>query len=243
MKTIGFTEKFYTLWEVGQIYAEPVFYNGLQVGTNYKQDITYLQNLATDLDRAKEKISGEYQIDLELRGHSSFKRTVSSDIKNREDYYEHDCFSFGKMEGVRFVDATDIWQLNRAFSEEKSARRRAIARRRLIELGALVKYRIGNYNYATPEQVAEDRINKMSGHHFTDGAKVELEVKEIKRFGFDGAYGWTSIRIYETICGKIVKYVGSSPIDLPNEWSKIKATIKHDNYRGAETKLLRMKTI
>jgi hypothetical protein len=310
MRTIGFTEVYYTLWEVGEIYEEPVFYNGLKVGVNYKQDVFYVKNLSMDLEKAKAKMVDEkYCIDLELRGHSSFTRTTGSNIKNREDYYPHDCFSFGRMEGARFIDATDVWQLNRAMEEEKSKRRRAMARRRLIELGALVPYvwfqEIGEddgtvtkirRNYATPSQILAFKIKAMEGHHFTDGQKVTLEVKEIESFGFKGSFGWTSIRVYETKCGKIVKYVGSSPIELKSplqmdidkqvrvlkdqldrsmcidkedgdrkeahneaifdqidaledkykalegsEWYKITATIKHDNYRGPETKLIRIK--
>ncbi len=245
MQTIGFTEKFYTLWEVGDIVAEPVHYNGIEIGVNYMQRVNYIQNLSFDLEAAKSKLVGPYEIDLELRGHSSFNRLVSSNIKDRENYYKDDCLSFGKMEGVRFVDVTDIWQLNRAFREEKSGRRRARARRRLIELGALIRYRLGNYNYASQEEIDMDFIAKNSGHHFSDGQKVELEIEEIRRGGFEGFYGWTSIVTYKTACGKVVKYMGSSSPYLKQEgFTKVRATIKHDNYNGKpETKLQRIKVL
>jgi hypothetical protein len=184
IRTIGFTEVYYTLWEVWEPVKEPVYHNGVLIGTNTFQEHFYIQNLSKDFEAAQAKLKSkgyEFKVDLELRGSSYFRRLTASDIKNREDYYGHDCFSFGRMEGTKFSEATDKWQLWRAYSEEKSARRRTCARRRLIELGALVKYNWlqevwkplnddqyderGNWiqvkrKYATPRQISDDRIKK-----------------------------------------------------------------------------------
>ncbi len=133
---------------------------------------------------------------------------------------------------------------------------------------------------------------EMSGHHFNDGEKVILEVKELKSFSFQGAFGTQFVVTYQTKCGKIVKYVGGSPqefegeekhqlrirhaellkiersnelspegeefkaieqeldqieaklkVTVKPEWFKIQGTVKHDNYKGPETKLLRIKEI
>lgn len=59
-----------------------------------------------------------------------------------------------------------------------------------------------------------ERIEKMSGHFFNAGEKVVLEVKELNRFNFETQYGGGTIVIYETKCGKIVKYMGGSPLQL-----------------------------
>lgn len=321
MKVIGFTEVFYTLWEVGDVYNENIYNYGAVIGTVSKQSVTYLKNLSIDFEKAKSKLAGEkYDIDLELRGHSSFTRTIGeAEYIDWGKYLPVTAFSFGKMKGAAFAEATDLWQLKRAMKEEKSARRRALARRRLIDLGEVVKYtwnepvwqplnddlkdERGSWiqvkrKYATKDQIAEFRIKEMEGHHFTNGEKVILEVKELKRFGFEGAYGWSSVVIYETKCGKIVKYIGGSPLTLRTEtqlrleklsaeleksivrqcnltekqnldnevtfnkldeidiqirqieldsnkpeWCKIQATIKHDSYRGPETKLIRIKQL
>jgi len=142
MQTIGFTTEYYTLWEVGEPYEEKIYHNAVQVGSVTKQDVYYLQNLSKDLEKAKAKLTGEYNIDLMLCGHSSFTRTLTSDIKDRENYYPHDCFSFGKLEGQKIYESDDVWQLERALGQsgEISVRRKACARRRLIDLGELVRY-------------------------------------------------------------------------------------------------------
>lgn len=369
MKVIGFTEVYYTLWEVGEVYQEQIYSMGMVVGSVSKQQVTYIKNLSMDFEKAKAKLAGQtFDIDLELRGHSSFTRVTGTEWIDWETHFPQDVFSFGKMQGVPFAEATDLWQLNRAWREEKSARRRANARRRLIELGEVVRYAwtekvtrfknkydniyrhkdtnevinlgsesileskyAGEYQdmkwnfdgqyeeipytveiprkYATKGQLAELRIKEMEGHHFTNGEKVILEVKELKRFGFESMYGWSSVVIYETKCGKVVKYLGSSPITLKTlaqadiekqmgilrsqidrsmsneeieqmtgikqketgydkdahneiifdkldqleielqkltdkpEWCKIQGTVKHDNYRGPETKLIRIKQL
>jgi hypothetical protein len=79
------------------------------------------------------------------------------------------------------------------------------------------------------------------GHHFTAGEKVQLSVKEVKRFSFDSIYGTTFVIMYATKCGKLVKYMGSNPSDKMDDWTYITATIKHDFYKEDETKLLRIK--
>lgn len=282
MLTIGFTEKYYTLWSVGEPYEEKHYYNGLCVGSTWKQECHYIQNLSMDLDRAKAKAQsmGEYEINLELKGQSSFTYTVSSNIKNREDYFPHDCFSFGQYEGTKIMDCDNVWQIERAYKNEKSARRRAYARRKLIDLGLLVRYTwyeevcIGDANwgkrdengnclpedikyekvkrnYATPEYVNVmegvkyfDSLEK--GYLFEDGQKVEIEIKRIasKSFSFNGSFGKTYVENYVTRCGKLVKYMGSSPVDISEkEFVKVQATIKHDFYTEAETKLIRIKDV
>ena len=282
-QVIGFTEVFYTLWEVGEPYEVPVYYKAMKVGATIKQDVVYIQNLSKELDKAKAKMKGDYKIDLELRGHSSFTRTLSSNIKDRENYYGSDCFSFGRMEGCMFAECTDVWQLDRAMREEKSLRRRVYARLRLAELGELIRYdwketlnkvvmepdgnggmiekrtpegdfefefdRMVRHRYAWPKQVEKFEREKYlasftAGHHFTDGSKVTLEIKEIDAFSFEGRFGTTYVRTYATKCGKQVKYMGSSPAEISNEnFVEVAATIKHDNYKGAETKLLRIKLL
>jgi len=262
MLTIGFTEKYYTLWNVGEPYEEKHYYNGLCIGSTWKVTCSYIQNLSIDLEKAKEKAEsrGEYKMDLELRGHSSFVYTVKSDIKNREDYFTHDCFSYGRMEGNLIKDCEDVYQLERAYREEKSLRRRVCARRRLIELGRLVRY-VWNYeyndvqirqNYIEPECVEGLEFNKIidsleKGHLFENGEKIELELKRIpsKSFSFDGSFGRTYIETYISKCGKLLKYMGGSPVSIKeDEFTKVKSTVKHSEYNGVkETKLIRIKVL
>ena len=80
---IGFTKKYYTLWEV-ENKGRWTYY-------------TYKQNLSFDLDKAKAKVPNAI-VDLSLRGSSSFK--VES--------VPQDCFQFGKHRGERFAECSDI---------------------------------------------------------------------------------------------------------------------------------------
>lgn len=250
MMTIGFTKEYYTLWEVGDTYAVPVFDNGIKVGQHFKQDLVYIQNLSIDFDAARAKVAATgkvFNVDLDLRGSCSHTRTIGSDIRDRDSFFPQNCFSFGKLEGESFETCNDIWQLERAMNDEKSLRRRAAARRRLIVLGELVRFTWTNeagvkFNWVNKNQVGRLKAEQWSGHFFADGQKVELELMEISRGGFEGAYGFTSIRNYQTRDNKVVTYKGSSPISLPEGWNKVTATVKHNSYNGRnQTLLLRMK--
>ena len=277
MLTIGFTNKYYTLWEVGEAYEDKRYYNGLCIGSTTKQNVVYIRNLSLDFEKAKSKVKGEYEIKLELKSQSSFVRILKSDIKDRENYYPHDCFSFGKTEGEKIEDCEDVWILNRAYTSERSKRRKVCARRKLIQLGELVKYtwydteyinvnwgkkdELGNClpeniqdhsvrnNYMKPSEI--DGYNEFNfynnlekGHHFNDGEKVELSIKSLKdrSFAFNAYYGTTFVNYYASKCGKLLKYMGSTPPDIKDEYVSVMATIKHDNYEGEnETKLMRIK--
>lgn len=84
MLYIGFTTKYYTLWE-----ATP-----RKDGYTY---YTYIQNLSFDLDKAKAKQPTAI-VDLSLRGSKSFR------IKS----IPQDGFQFGKYRGERFAECDDI---------------------------------------------------------------------------------------------------------------------------------------
>lgn len=260
---IGFATEFYTLWsyEKENVYAGNVVMNGVgpQI-IGVKHCYYYIKNISKDLDRVKSLYPG-IEIDEELRGVSrSFERFEKSE-------YPANCFSFGMMAGkdISTLSHTKehVWQLFRAMSSEKGARRRAMARRRLIEMGELVKYPHNEWvviggslnctnvevlkNYATPKFIEIEESKKRQAeqpYFFIDGQKVELLIKQVGATGFTGTYGYTFIRIYETQDGKTVKYIGSSPLDLVDGFNKVKATVKHKEFRGnKETHLLRMKIV
>lgn len=92
----------------------------------------------------------------------------------------------------------------------------------------------------------EREKNEIRGHHFTEGAKVVLEIKRQGKGGsYDTQWGTTYIDNYITPDNMVFKYVGSNPPEISDEaFTKVKATIKHDNYKGQEeTKLQRIKII
>lgn len=286
MLTLGFTNHYYTLWVVtNQIkYGRGSVVDGQFQGECYHVvKYLYQQNLSMDYDAAIEKITamaGErgFEEDLTLKGSHSFDRTIRT-FNNMPDWQ----FTFGKLYQRDIRTSNDIWQLNRAMNKEPKPRSRVYARRRLVELGELVRFdwieKLRTYDfeeteiynvkiinvkhkYATPAQKeryeAKMKQNSMSDHYFTKGAKVELEVKEVSKFSFDTQYGTSYIQIFETKCGKIVKYMGASPLSfevlIDNnsvnyeyekvEWLKIKGTVKHSEYNGQkETRLQRIKIL
>jgi hypothetical protein len=272
MLTLGFTNQFYTLWNVTKemVYSGGEVMNGKFNGTCWEQtNNQFIKNLSIDYEKAVEKIKAyandlDWNENLELRG-------VNGSFSTRElvgdgDYHPHHEdweFTFGKFKGRDIREADDVWQLNRAMNEEKGGRRRVYARRRLIELGDLVRYtwvdnRIdeSSYgceelkfisivrNYATLRQIEKMELAKLSGLFYTNAEKVIINIKEIAAFHFEGQYGTTYVRKYITDDNKVVEYMGGNPLDISkNEFITIKATIKHDNYKGGSTKLLRIKIL
>ena len=83
MQYIGFTTKYYTLWNVSNE-GEYTYYQ-------------YIQNLSMDFEKAKAKRPNAL-IDLTLRGHKSFR------IKNT---IPTDCYLFGKFKNEPLVEHID----------------------------------------------------------------------------------------------------------------------------------------
>ena len=136
---IGFATEYYTLWHYSECPQYTTAPDGTQVFTGMRQNYNYCQNLSHSEDAAQEKALkrfGKYlEVDEGLRGETrSFTRMMKENAPN-------DRFAYGKLYLHLITTCDDIWQLNRTYNEDGSARRRVNARRRLIELGELVKMR------------------------------------------------------------------------------------------------------
>lgn len=250
MNTLGFTTEYYTLWEVSEPikrYGAGQVINGVFHGNIYwEQACMYIQNLSKDYDKAVKKIDslGEYAEDLSLRGRSSFVRNLKTETI---DYPDH-IFPFGQLMGQDIRECDNSWQLMRTMKDDKNKRRRLLARKRLLELGELIR----NTHFSDEDkyilkvhfQRLKERADKQaaSGHFFESGKRIELIVRRIGGFGFETQYGITYIEEYMTEGGQLVKYKGTSPIQLPEGFCKVIGTIEHSEYQGkAETRLKRMK--
>ena len=88
-------------------------------------------------------------------------------------------------------------------------------------------------------------VNENVGHHYKDKDRVELTVKIIKELEMETYYGKMHIITFQDELEKEYVYSGSTPPEIKsNVETKIKATIKHDEYRGEkQTKLQRIKTL
>lgn len=243
-KVIGFSNKYWTLWHVGEKYKH--YFD--QYNFEWRQDFSYIQNLSFDLEKAKAKIEGPYEIDENLKGESSWVWKAGETIDETPEHL----FKFGKYRFGEISECTDFDYLRWYHRETENP----VARERLVEMGCISKKQKLDdgtefWQVWTPEEYAnykaQKRINDLeAGHVFTHGEKVELKVREVEHFGFMGTYGYTYVYTYETKCGKRVKYVGGSPNDSISgtKFTDIKATIKHADYQGVpETHLLRIKTL
>lgn len=106
-QVIGFTNKYYTLWEV----SDPYTYWISKENSVERTDYTYIKNLSMDFDSAKSKVVGKYDIDLDLRGAGSFHRDFRID-----PVYGDDEFSFGMLKGEKIAESNDVWQITRTTS-------------------------------------------------------------------------------------------------------------------------------
>jgi len=130
MQVVGFANEYYTLWHVSEPYREYVGEHSFYM----KVDKTFIRNLSKNYEEALAKVEGEYRVDLELKGTS---HTWTSKLEKDYDLWR---FTYGKLEGDDMRECNDVWQLTRAMNSELNPRRRVWARRRLLELGELVRY-------------------------------------------------------------------------------------------------------
>lgn len=98
MQVIGFSTKFYTLWEVN------TFIEGTREYTRY----SFIKNISFDLEVAKAKYP-EAIVNLELRGHKSFVSYDNSPVDNG-------CFRCGQYKGQKISECSDYsymaWYFN-----------------------------------------------------------------------------------------------------------------------------------
>lgn len=281
MLTMSFANHFYTLWNVWETEDWDRARNIPYIITHY----AYCQNLSMNKEEAVKKITAmaaehSWEEDLSLKGGSRYytKRRIAA-----LDLWK---FTFGKLTGQDMRISNDVWQLNRALSEEANGRRRVYARRRLIELGEMVKYAwqerskeikegtdeelqiaagqlcmtVEEFKYSVGTTIAVDKftyrswcpkklhayklMDKMKGHHFEDGKRVELQLQLVGKVReFEGQYGTSYLMNFKDTEGRMYKYMGSTRQQISlDSFTACKATVKHEEYKGQkETKLQRIK--
>ncbi len=174
---IGFTNVYYTLWYVSAPYKKFVS----QYDFYWTVDVQYYQNLSHNLDEAIAKLKGQpYTIDLNQKGQNGSKYSYQTSGKLSSRPIEQ--FSFGKLEGQLITVSEDEWQLTRAMETEKNPRTRVIARRRLIELGLLVKH-----NHVTFENINENWNKRDENGNLLEESYIQRPInhKYISKKQFD----------------------------------------------------------
>lgn len=111
MKYIGFTNKFYTLWDV--------YEDSKPLGNGRTIKVTkhiYIKNISFDRDKAFAAYP-DAEFDENLRGHSSF------DSNERIEWDNVDTFRFGKYMFMKIEEVNDLnytaWYWDQAYGEHK----------------------------------------------------------------------------------------------------------------------------
>lgn len=161
IKAIGFTNKYYTLWEIWEEHR-PLGNGHSYVITHY----TYIKNISFDRDTAIAKYPG-LPIDETLRGHT---RSWNS---TKEVWDNVDVFRFGKYKYKKIEECTDIdyigWYWENAVREQKE-----FVGHVLENHGYEIRERV--YNYSTGEYVEQ---YLMSPEALEQERKVKREFQEM----------------------------------------------------------------
>lgn len=260
---IGFSGTYYCLWSWRTESSYSMTGGGVWVkGAEYKKH-DYIKRISTDLNKVKE-LYPELPIDESLRGQ---KWEFSDSQAYKRATLAHDVFPYGfKGQGEKIMECKEpklLWSLylsNNTESTSDLARSQVYARKRLAELGLLVRYNtsktfvlesgeiiVTRKNYCSPQFAAKLEASKsmVRGHFYQMGEKVKIAVKEVKSFSFETQFGMCYIVEYVDAENRFFKYKGTTPPSISStEFVNIQATIKHDNYKGQdETLVQRVKVL
>jgi len=173
---IGFTNKYYTLWEVSNPYTKNYgTYSVTKVDTNYLQNLSF--SLEEAQRKAKERYGIEVGVDEELRGVCA--RSFSTEI-SRE--YNDTTFLFGKYTGGSFEEITDVdyklWYWRETKNSDKFSQK---LEDELISLGVLIPAFDELYTLTEFENVLDCKLVELEdelfphGHWGRGGEKVQLD--------------------------------------------------------------------
>lgn len=97
MKIIGFSNKYYTLWDVTE-HVEETEEERIKIHT-----YSYIKNISMDLMKVRQ-LYPDYMIDLTIKGHSSFQKTERLETLTPPN----EQFLFGKYKGMFVDECKDI---------------------------------------------------------------------------------------------------------------------------------------
>lgn len=252
MYIIGFTNKYYTLWYYERA---PIYARGQLV--EYYDKYCYIKNISFDLTKVK-TLYPNTAIDLALRGSGSFEVRVKVELP-------YDVVQYGELRGIKISELEDIrvlFGIYKSYNKSNTnIRSSVIARRRLIELGELRRYKIStnltdkyyddreysiscvtNINYATEAQIEYDMRQKRAlliNHLHNDGERLTLNLKRIRSNHYESMYGTVFIETFESEEGNEYVYKGTTPPDTELfQWYKMTFTIKHSVYKDKKQTLI-----
>lgn len=228
--TIGFTNKYYTLWHVSGPKID--VHNGY---TRTRIDYNYMQNLSFDFEKAKAKMNekvgeGSYDIDLELRARKSFHRVISS------KWTGSDIFAFGKYGGKNFSEVNDdsykVWYWGSIRGGEHED---PILTEYLLKRGFIFEY---DGKLVTAEELKDQVANYFEtnvykdGFFATNGDTLALTLRLRKVGGFSTRFGYMNVfKFVDDATGEQFYYKGSSNLDIEeNDVVELTGKVKHTRY-------------
>lgn len=122
-------------------------------------------------------------------------------------------------------------------------RMQAIARRRLIQLGYIVRH---EGKWITKKQlraIQKEQVKERgNAHYFEDGKRVKVHVAKELLYQGQGQYGTFFIyRFVDQDTGDVYHYKGGEPMRFEN--AIIVGTVSHEEYKGAKQTNLKRITV
>lgn len=252
---IGFTNVYYTLWNVriDGVYDD----KGNLIGNNITS--TYLKNLSTDKDKAiakaKELGATDLVPDNSLKGYKNFtyyqpteeEKQRKKDLEKQQELDRKENiktkFIEGKYSGKTFEEVNEIdadylwWYFSQLYEEDDYNKD-----------SKLIKSVLRNkFKWIREKDDELRRRNKFeNGKYFEEKEKVEVSVEVLYSESWEGRYG-TAFKYrlgYET--DKELIYLGSKDLGLKKgDIVTLKGTIKHKQYGTDmyETRIQRVKVV
>jgi len=281
MKRIGFATQYFTLWNVSKPYKHyfgtQKYDFEWRVDYQYLQNLSKDEEQA----KAKAAKFGttNLEVDKQLYGRSISFYTTGEKGSDRPDWeFPLNIHRYGigdirtagqgrKLSDGRDDDFTNgeerkaLWCLylkkEIVFEGENRtrpdwARPIVYARRRMIELGMLVKY---NGQWISPKyrDTLVEREKKQAildslegGFLHQEKERIETQLQEIDARHFEGEYGEFYIITYRSSDNKLYKYMGSTPPQISqqeDEFTRVKGTVKHTQYKEEEQTQLQRITV
>jgi len=208
--TIGFANKYYTLWDVSGPHR--VDYD-THIATVMRH--TYLQNLSFDFEKAKQKVtemvgSDKFDIDLSLRGAKSFEKSLKIE-------YNPGIVLFGRHRGETIEEMVDrdddgytLWYYNSTKDTNKFDPQ---LEELLINRGLIFKLSDGTtFDRDGLDRYLKDVFTKEIyelGHWEEEGERITKELTARSMWSYESTFGYVEVLEMVDSSGRLYYVRGS----------------------------------